>query len=296
MSPHRIRCGPSCLWRGVCPRDIAISAIAALDCAFRRPRRLQPTTLPVAALWMAAPYHPVTRAGTKNSVSTILAATGPKADFAACHYPFRANPHPFAGRVVTGMLRAIFATASSRSFRSATPCTAPRCRQAARLWVSRSASATRSEAAMGRSIADRHPASSAGAVSLPGPDGFRHTPASTGARARGPCHYPGSWRVGSTCFPSPQLHIAQPSASVTVHRSTSITLPAFASTLPHAALPTCPASNSAPRASTAHAVSAFLFASATAAMFQPRRSLVATTQRLRRSLRPGALYSTDRAP
>ena len=49
-------------WRGVCPRDIAISAIAALDCAFRRPRRLQPTTLPVAALWMAAPYHPVTRA------------------------------------------------------------------------------------------------------------------------------------------------------------------------------------------------------------------------------------------
>ena len=39
---------------------------------------------------------------TKISVSTILAATGPKADFAACHYPFRANPHPFAGRVVTG--------------------------------------------------------------------------------------------------------------------------------------------------------------------------------------------------
>ena len=38
-------------WRGVCPRDIAISAIAALDCAFRRPRRLQPTTLPLAALW-----------------------------------------------------------------------------------------------------------------------------------------------------------------------------------------------------------------------------------------------------
>ena len=34
----------------------------ALDCAFRRPRRLQPTTLPVAALWRAAPYHPVTKA------------------------------------------------------------------------------------------------------------------------------------------------------------------------------------------------------------------------------------------
>ena len=37
-------------------------AIAALDCALRRPRRRQPTTLPVAALWMAAPYHPVTNA------------------------------------------------------------------------------------------------------------------------------------------------------------------------------------------------------------------------------------------
>ena len=39
---------------------------------------------------------------TKNSVSTPLAATGPEADFAACHHPFRANPHPFADRVVTG--------------------------------------------------------------------------------------------------------------------------------------------------------------------------------------------------
>ena len=34
----------------------------ALDCAFRRPRRRQPTTLPVAALWRAAPYHGVTKA------------------------------------------------------------------------------------------------------------------------------------------------------------------------------------------------------------------------------------------
>ena len=31
---------------------------------------------------------------TKSSVSTSLAAIGPKADFAACHYPVRANPHP----------------------------------------------------------------------------------------------------------------------------------------------------------------------------------------------------------
>ena len=31
---------------------------------------------------------------TSFSVSTTLAATGPKAAFAACHYPVRANPHP----------------------------------------------------------------------------------------------------------------------------------------------------------------------------------------------------------
>ena len=62
MNLHPIRCGPTCLRRGVCPRDTATTAVAALDCAFRRPRRLQPTTLPVAALWMAAPYHPVTKA------------------------------------------------------------------------------------------------------------------------------------------------------------------------------------------------------------------------------------------
>ena len=136
-----------------------------------------------------------------------------------------------------------FCNRSMSSFRAATPCTAPRCRQAARLWVSRSASAARSQAAMDRSIADRHPASLVEVVSLPGPDGIRHTPASTDTRARGPCHYPGAWRVGSTCPPSPQLHIAQPSARVTVDRSTSLTLRALASMRPHAALPTCPASN-----------------------------------------------------
>ena len=62
LSLHRIRCGPSCLRRGVCPHDIATERDTALDCAFQRPRRRQPTTLPVAALWMAAPYHAVTRA------------------------------------------------------------------------------------------------------------------------------------------------------------------------------------------------------------------------------------------
>ena len=44
----------------------------ALDCAFRRPRRLQPTTLPVAALWMAAPYHPVTRAARRFLLARSL--------------------------------------------------------------------------------------------------------------------------------------------------------------------------------------------------------------------------------
>ena len=67
LSPHRIRCGPSCLRRGVCPQDIAIERDTALDCALRRSRRRQPTTLPVAALWMwmAAPYHAVTKAALR---------------------------------------------------------------------------------------------------------------------------------------------------------------------------------------------------------------------------------------
>ena len=36
---------------GRLPATSRLIAIAAPDCAFRRPRRLQPTTLPVAALW-----------------------------------------------------------------------------------------------------------------------------------------------------------------------------------------------------------------------------------------------------
>ena len=51
LNLHRIRCGPSCHRRGVCPHDIATTAIAALDCAFQRPRRRQPTTLPVANIF-----------------------------------------------------------------------------------------------------------------------------------------------------------------------------------------------------------------------------------------------------
>ena len=61
LSLHPVRCGPTYLRRSVCPRDTATTAVAALDCASRRPRRRQPTTLPLAALWMAATYHAVTK-------------------------------------------------------------------------------------------------------------------------------------------------------------------------------------------------------------------------------------------
>ena len=94
LSPHRIRCDPTCLRRGVCPRDTAISAVAALDCALRRPRRRQPTTLPVAALWMAASVPRRHESLTRRVVSKPLAAAGPKAAFAACHYPFSAFRTP----------------------------------------------------------------------------------------------------------------------------------------------------------------------------------------------------------
>ena len=40
---------------------------------------------------------------TKISVSTILAATGPEADFAACHYPFSRRAPRIADGVVTGV-------------------------------------------------------------------------------------------------------------------------------------------------------------------------------------------------
>ena len=65
---------------------------------------------------------------------------------------------------------------------------------------------------------------------------------------------------------------------------------------PHAALAMWSASKVLPYASTAHAVRAFLFASATAAMFLPRRCSVANAQRLRRSVRCGAYRNEARAP
>ena len=62
MGLHRIRCGSSCQWRGVCPRHRDCGDSGTGLRPFRRPRRRQPTTLPLAARWMAAPYHAVTRA------------------------------------------------------------------------------------------------------------------------------------------------------------------------------------------------------------------------------------------
>ena len=62
MGLHRIRCGSSCQWRGVCPRHRDCGDSGTGLRPFRRPRRRQPTTLPLAARWMAALYHAVTRA------------------------------------------------------------------------------------------------------------------------------------------------------------------------------------------------------------------------------------------
>ena len=72
LSLHRIRCGPSCLGRGVCPRHRDCGDSGTGLRPFRRPRRRQPTTLPVAALWMAAPYHAVTRAALTILLSRSL--------------------------------------------------------------------------------------------------------------------------------------------------------------------------------------------------------------------------------
>ena len=105
LSPHRIRCGPSCLRRGVCPQDIAMIAIVALDCAFSsahvgvsRPR----------CPWQLVDGGTIPRRHeslTTNLLSKPLAATGPKADFAACHYPLSAFRTRNACRVVTGVMR-----------------------------------------------------------------------------------------------------------------------------------------------------------------------------------------------
>ena len=89
-------------WRGVCPRDIAISAIAALDCAFRRPRRLQPTTLPVAALWMAASYHRVTRATRSFLLARSLLRLARRPILAPVTTRFALIRTRNAGRAVTG--------------------------------------------------------------------------------------------------------------------------------------------------------------------------------------------------
>ena len=96
------------MWRTV-PCDASSTAYAAalqrgtgaaLVAAFTR-RALRPGNVASGDRCVRGTIAPRHHAGTRNLVSKALGATGPKADFAACHYPFRANPHTFADRVVT---------------------------------------------------------------------------------------------------------------------------------------------------------------------------------------------------
>ena len=164
---------------------------------------------------------------------------------------------------MTGMLRAIFATA---------PLAIP----VPRRTVPGAMSQARRTSVTNRWIADRHTASDAGARRLPGPDGFRTRPPQQGC---------GLEVLVTTQAPGvsvqPVLH-----HSHFTPRNTWWSIARSALVHSHAALPMCAASNFAPRASTAHAVRAFLFASATTATFHPRRSRTPSAQRLRRSVRP----------
>ena len=74
----------------------------ALDCAFRRPRRLQPTTLPVAASWMAAPYQPVTRASRSFLLARSLQPLARKPILAPVTTRFAPIHTRNACRAVTG--------------------------------------------------------------------------------------------------------------------------------------------------------------------------------------------------
>ena len=76
MGLHRIRCGSSCQWRGVCPRHRDCGDSGTGLRPFRRPRRRQPTTLPLAARWMAALYHAVTRAARAAFLAIALPPLG----------------------------------------------------------------------------------------------------------------------------------------------------------------------------------------------------------------------------
>lgn len=77
----------------------------ALDCALRRPRRRQPTTLPLAALWMAAPYHAVTKAARGKLLANPLPPLARRPLLPPVTTPF-ATSAPTADRVVTGGIRA----------------------------------------------------------------------------------------------------------------------------------------------------------------------------------------------
>ena len=105
MGLHRIRCGSSCQWRGVCPRHRDCGDSGTGLRPFRRPRRRQPTTLPLAARWMAAPYHAVTRAARAIFLSRSLPPLARRPILPPVTTPLP-HPHPVAGRVVTGGTRA----------------------------------------------------------------------------------------------------------------------------------------------------------------------------------------------
>ena len=70
---------------------------------FRRPRRRQPTTLPVAALWVAAPYHAVTRAALTFFLAIALPPLARRPLQPPVTTPFAPiRPPPPAGEVTGG--------------------------------------------------------------------------------------------------------------------------------------------------------------------------------------------------
>ena len=102
MGLHRVRCGPSCQWRGVCPRHRDCGDSGTGLRPFRRPRRRQPTTLPLAARWMAAPYHAVTRAARAAFLAIPLPPLARRPHLPPVTTPFAPIRTPSPAGVVTG--------------------------------------------------------------------------------------------------------------------------------------------------------------------------------------------------
>ena len=105
LNLHRIRCGSLCLRRGVCPQDIAVTAMR--HCApFQAPTSASADHAAGGSSMGGGTLPRRHESRTDDLLSNPLAAIGPKAASAACHYPFRPNPPPSAGRAVTGGTRA----------------------------------------------------------------------------------------------------------------------------------------------------------------------------------------------